>query len=68
MVEEMKTFRVECTECGETFLVRFALAESKGGKEEEVAVKCTHCRKQVMVTVPAIYLPRGDDLVRLVGR
>ncbi len=64
MAEKMKSFMVECAKCRKSFPISFPLVDPSAEGSAEVAVVCPHCHEQVIVTIPAPYLPPGEDLVR----
>lgn len=53
-----KTFKVVCphVKCKKPFHVRFPLAQPDAPGDGEVAVTCMYCTKQVMVTLPRMYI------------
>jgi hypothetical protein len=65
MTEPAKTFKVLCAhaDCQKPFHVRFPLAHPDATGRSEVVVTCLHCDKQVVITIPRIYI-EADALVR----
>jgi hypothetical protein len=65
MTEPAKTFKVQCAheECRKLFPVRFPLASPDAAGSSEVVVTCLHCDKQVVITLPRVYI-EADALVR----
>jgi hypothetical protein len=65
MSAEEKTFKVICAhaECQKPFHMRFPLAQPNATGTGEVVVTCMYCGKNVMVTIPTVYI-QEDSLVR----
>jgi hypothetical protein len=65
MTEPAKTFKVQCAhaDCRKPFHVRFPLASPDATGSSEVVVTCLHCDKQVVITIPRVYI-EADALVR----
>ena len=65
MSETLHTFKVVCPHrpCQRPFHVRFVLARADAEGSGDVVVTCQYCSKQVVVTVPRVYIAE-DALVR----
>ena len=63
MTEPVKTFKVQCAHCPNMFHVRFPLARPDATGTSEVVVTCLYCDKQVVITIPRVYI-EADALVR----
>jgi hypothetical protein len=58
MGDPMKTFKVQCAQCQQTFQVRFPLADAgpqEGPATYDKEVVCLYCRQSVMVSIPSEY-------------
>jgi hypothetical protein len=65
MTQPAKTFKVNCShnDCRKPFHVRFPLANPDAAGSSEVVVTCLHCDKQVVITIPRVYI-EAEALVR----
>ena len=65
MTEPAKAFKVQCAheDCWKPFHVRFPLANPDAAGSSEVVVTCLHCDKQVVITIPRVYI-EAEALVR----
>lgn len=65
MSEAFKTFKVVCShaKCKKPFHVRFPLARPEEPGTGEVVVTCQYCTRQVVITVPRVYIEE-DALIR----
>ena len=65
MSEALETFKVVCphAECQKPFHVRFPLARPDAPDTGEVVVTCQYCTKQVVITIPRVYIEE-DALIR----
>jgi hypothetical protein len=65
MSEPLKTFKVPCpyADCLKPFHVRFPLTQSEATGTGEAVVMCPYCTKQVVITIPRVYIEE-DALVR----
>jgi hypothetical protein len=65
MTEPAKTFKVQRAhdDCRKRFHVRFPLANPDATGTSEVVVTCLHCDKQVVITIPRVYI-EAEALVR----
>lgn len=65
MTEPAKTFKVQCAHADgrKLFHVRFPLARPDARGTSEVVVTCLYCDKQVVITIPRVYV-EADALVR----
>ena len=58
MSELLRTFKVLCshTDCQKPFHVRFPLTQLDATGTGEVVVTCQYCSKQVVITIPRVYI------------
>ena len=63
MASEMKTFRVACAACGQSFFVRFEVVDEAAEGKGEETVKCLHCQERVKIPLERKYM-KTDELVR----
>jgi len=65
MSEPLKTFKVTCShsDCQKPFHVRFPLTQPDATGTGEVVITCQYCSKQVVITIPRVYIEE-DALVR----